>query len=108
MWMDVRVCGPLYSYEWYPDGKLEIKNLGYVQYPGWLKMWFGGNAAGWHTIQYNCNSWSNYIYVYVYAPSCYQPCNPDHGSTAPCSPTYEPGCNPGACDQNMESAPYWQ
>ena len=68
MWMDVRGRGPLYSYEWYPNGRLETKTLAYVQYPGWQKMWFNGDAPGWHTLQYYCNGWSNYIYVYVYGP----------------------------------------
>ena len=80
MWMDIRGWGPLYSYEWYPNGRLETKTLAYVQYPGWQKMWFNGDAPGWHTLQYYCNGWSNYIYVYVNGPPYYPP-------------TPEPGCN---------------
>ncbi len=66
MWMDVRGSGPLYSYEWYPDGRLATQYMAYIPYPGWQKMWFNGDAPGWHTLQYYCNGWSNYIYVYVY------------------------------------------
>ena len=80
MWMDVRGWGPLYMYEWYPDGRLVTDYPAYVQYPGWQKMWFNGDAPGWHTLQYYCNGWSNYIYVYVNEPPCYPP-------------TPEPGCN---------------
>ena len=66
MWMDVRGRGPLYSYEWYPNGRLDTRFLAYLQYPGWQKMWFIGDATGWHILQYYCNGWSNYIYIYVY------------------------------------------
>lgn len=66
MWLDVRGSGPLYSYEWYPNGRLVSQQLAYVSYPGWQKMWFYGDAPGWHTLQYYCNGWSNYVYAYVY------------------------------------------
>ena len=66
MWLDINGYGPLYSYEWYPNGKLVSQYLANVPYPSWLKMWFYGDAAGWHTLQYYCNGWSNYAYIYVY------------------------------------------
>jgi len=66
MWLDVKGYGPLYSYEWYPNGKLVSQYLANVPYPSWQKMWFNGDATGWHTLQYYCNGWSNYVYVYVY------------------------------------------
>jgi hypothetical protein len=66
MWLDVRSYGPLYTYEWYPNGKLVSNYIGNLPYPSWQKMWFYGDAPGWHTLQYYCNGWSNYIYVYVY------------------------------------------
>ena len=67
MWLDVKGYGPLYSYEWYPNGNLVSQYLANVPYPSWQKMWFYGDATGWHTLQYYCNGWSNYVYVYVYA-----------------------------------------
>jgi Chaperone of endosialidase len=66
MWLDVKGYGPIYSYEWYPNGKLVSQYLSNIAYPSWQKMWFYGDASGWHTLQYYCNGWSNYIYVYVY------------------------------------------
>ena len=96
MWLDVSGTGPLYMYEWYPNGKLVSKYLASIRYPGWQKMWFNGDAAGWHILQYYCNGWSNYIYVYVYGSSY----NPPYDSgyyPQPTYPTYpqtpEPGCN---------------
>ncbi len=95
MWMDVSGYGPLYSYEWYPDGRLVTQYLAYVPYPGWQKMWFNGDAPGWHTLQYYCNGWSNYIYVYVYGSSYYpQPSPSPYPPTPnPYPPTPSPGCN---------------
>ena len=96
MWLDVRGTGPLYMYEWYPSGRLVSKYLASIRYPGWQKMWFNGDAAGWHILQYYCNGWSNYIYVYVYGS--YYPLYYDSGYyPQPTYPTYpqtpEPGCN---------------
>ena len=93
MWMDVRGWGPLYMYEWYPDGRLVTDYPAYVQYPGWQKMWFNGDAPGWHTLQYYCNGWSNYIYVYVYGQPYYPPYNPGYYPPSPSPPNPEPGCN---------------
>lgn len=95
MWMDVRGSGPLYSYEWYPDGRLVTQYMAYIPYPGWQKMWFNGDAPGWHTLQYYCSGWSNYIYVYVYGSSYYpQPGpSPYPPTPSPYPPYPGPGCN---------------
>ncbi len=96
MWLDVRGSGPLYMYEWYPNGRLVSNYLAYIRYPGWQKMWFNGDAAGWHILQYYCNGWSNYIYVYVYGSSNYPPYGQGY-YPQPSYPTYPqtptPGCN---------------
>ncbi len=96
MWLDIRGYGPLYGYEWYPDGKLVTQYLANIPYPSWQKMWFYGDAPGWHTLQYYCNGWSNYIYVYVYGSSSYPPYNPGSYPPSPYPPysaTPEPGCS---------------
>ncbi len=102
MWLDVRGTGPLYMYEWYPDGRLVTKYLASIRYPGWQKMWFNGDATGWHILQYYCNGWSNYIYVYVYGS--YYPPYYDSGyypqPTYPTYPTYPPTPEPG-CDAQI-------
>lgn len=90
MWMDVKGWGPLYTYEWYPDGKLVTDYPAYVQYPGWQKMWFNGDAPGWHTLQYYCNGWSNYIYIYVYEQPYYPPYKPYYPRYGPYYPPYWP------------------
>jgi hypothetical protein len=99
MWMDVRGSGPLYVYEWYPDGRLVSSYLAYIPYPGWQKMWFYGDAVGWHTLQYYCNGWSNYIYVYVQGTTGYPVPGPSPyppASTLPYPPTpYPPGSGSG-------------
>lgn len=69
MWLDIIGSGPLYVYEWYPNGRLVSQYIANIPYPSWKKMWFYGDATGWHTLQYYCNGWSNYIYVYVYSTS---------------------------------------
>jgi hypothetical protein len=81
MWLDIRGYGPLYMYEWYPNGRLVSSYMSNIPYPSWKKMWFYGDATGWHTLQYYCNGWSNYIYVYVY------------GGTAPSPQPPAPSCN---------------
>ena len=65
MWLQISSSGPLWIYEWYPNGELSVKYLGYSS-AGWNKKWFNGDVPGWHILQYYCNGWSNYIYVYVY------------------------------------------
>jgi hypothetical protein len=101
MWMDVRSSGPLYVYEWYPDGRLVSSYLAYISYPGWQKMWFYGDAVGWHTLQYYCNGWSNYIYVYVQGttgypvpgPSPYPPISTPPYPSTPYPPGSGSGCS---------------
>jgi len=103
MWMDVRGTGPLYVYEWYPDGRLVSSYLAYISYPGWQKMWFYGDAVGWHTLQYYCNGWSNYIYVSVQGTagpsSPYPPAPTSPYPPVPTSP-YPPGTGSG-CNANV-------
>lgn len=97
MWLDVSGTGPLYMYEWYPNGRLVSKYMASIRYPGWQKMWFNGDAAGWHILQYYCNGWSNYIYVYVYGSSYYPPYYDSGYYPQPTYPTFpqtpEPECN---------------
>jgi hypothetical protein len=101
MWLNVVGSGPLYSYEWYPSGRLVSQYLSNVRYPGWQKMWFYGDAAGWHTLQYYCSGWSNYIYVYVYGSPYYPGPSPTPSPPSPYPPTPypptpyppTPGCN---------------
>ncbi len=73
LWMDISGSGNIWFYEWYPppSGNLVTKYAGYVYYPGWYKRWFFADVPGWHILQYYCNGWSNYAYVYVYGPSGY-------------------------------------
>lgn len=65
MWLQITSPGPVWFYEWYPSGELRVKYLGYSS-AGWNKKWFNGDIPGWHILQYHCNGWSNYIYIYVY------------------------------------------
>jgi hypothetical protein len=93
LWLNVQGTGPLYSYEWYPSGRLVSQYLTNIRNPSWQKMWFNGDATGWHTLQYYCGGWSNYIYVYVYGSSGPTP-TPTPPSPYPPAP-YPPstGCN---------------
>jgi hypothetical protein len=65
IWVQNSGSGPLWLYEWYPDGHLEVDGLGATS-PGWYRWWFYADSSGWHILQYYCSGWSNYIYVYVY------------------------------------------
>lgn len=65
MWLQIPYSGPVWFYEWYPNGELRVKYLGYSS-AGWNKKWFNGDVPGWHILQYYCNGWSNYVYIYVY------------------------------------------
>jgi len=65
MWLQISSSGPVWFYEWYPSGELRVKYLGYSS-AGWNKKWFYGDVPGWHILQYYCNGWSNYIYIYVF------------------------------------------
>ncbi|HSD58165.1 MAG TPA: hypothetical protein VLB04_08280, partial [Methanotrichaceae archaeon] len=106
MWLDVRGSGPLYSYEWYPDGRLVTQYLAYVPYPSWQKMWFNGDAPGWHTLQYYCNGWSNYIYVYVYGTSYYPQPSPSPYPPEPYPPYPTPSPGPGCNAQIIINSDY--
>jgi hypothetical protein len=91
LWLNVQGTGQLYSYEWYPSGRLVSQYLTNIRYPGWQKMWFNGDAPGWHTLQYYCNGWSNYIYIYVYGSYSPTPTPPSPYPPSPYPPS--PGCN---------------
>jgi hypothetical protein len=65
MWLKTSSSSPIWFYEWYPDGRLDVNYLGF-SYPGWQKRWFYGDAPGWHVLQYYSAGWSNYVYIYVY------------------------------------------
>ena len=81
LWMKTSGPGSIWFYEWYPNGRLVTKYAGNVYYPGWYKRWFYADVPGWHILQYYCNGWSNYAYIYVYGsypttsypPTSYQP-----------------------------------
>jgi len=100
MWLDVKGYGPLYTYEWYSTGKLVSQYMSNIAYPSWQKMWFYGDAPGWHTLQYYCNGWSNYIYVYVYGTSPYPmttsyPYSYSYYSYSGSTPSAQPPSPPG-------------
>ncbi len=71
LWMQTSNSGSIWFYEWYPNGMLDTTFAGYVYSPGWYKRWFFADVPGWHILQYYCNGWSNYAYIYVYGPSGY-------------------------------------
>lgn len=66
LWLQTSRSGSAWFYEWYPSGYLDVNYAGYINYPGWYKRWFFADVPGWHILQYYCNGWSNYAYVYVY------------------------------------------
>lgn len=63
--LDIRTNGPLYLYEWYPNGELSTQFMGNIANSGLQSLKFYGDLSGFHVLQYYCNGWSNYIYVYV-------------------------------------------
>ena len=65
MWLQTSGSGPIWFYEWYPNGRLSVNYLG-IASAGWQKKWFNGDTPGWHILQYYSQGWSNYIYIYVY------------------------------------------
>ena len=70
LWMEIEDPGDpgnVWLYEWYQDGHLETDYVGQAYSPGWFKIWFFPNIPGWHTLQFYCNGWSNYVYIYVYS-----------------------------------------
>jgi len=76
LWMQVSGRGNIWFYEWYPTGSLETNYAGNVYYPGWYKRWFFADVPGWHILQFYCNGWSNYAYIYVSGPSYWVSPNP--------------------------------
>jgi hypothetical protein len=50
---------------------LDTNYAGNVYSSSWYKRWFFADVPGWHILQYYCNGWSNYIYIYVNGPSGY-------------------------------------
>jgi hypothetical protein len=66
MWLQTSSSGPIWFYEWYPNGRLSVNYLGYSS-AEWQKKWFNGDTPGWHILQYYSQGWSNYIYIYVYS-----------------------------------------
>ena len=69
LWMQISGRGNIWFYEWYPSGSLVTNYAGNVYSPGWYKRWFYADVPGWHILQYYCNGWSNYAYIYVNGPS---------------------------------------
>jgi len=72
LWSKVSRPGVYWSFEWTACSSgpsyycpPEVKNFGYKS-TGWYQTWFKGNNPGWHILSYNCNDWSNYIYIYVW------------------------------------------
>jgi hypothetical protein len=72
LWSKVSRPGAYWSFEWTACSSgpsyycpPEVKNFGYKS-TGWYQTWFKGNNPGWHILSYNCNDWSNYIYIYVW------------------------------------------
>lgn len=76
LWMQISGRGSIWFYEWYPNGALDTNYAGNVYYPGWYKRWFFGDVPGWHILQFYCNGWSNYAYIYVSGPSHWVSPNP--------------------------------
>jgi hypothetical protein len=71
LWLKISTNGNIWLYEWYPTGMLDTQYAGYIYYPGWYKKWFLADTPGWHILQYYCNGWSNYAYIYVNGPGGY-------------------------------------
>ncbi|HEX7444858.1 MAG TPA: hypothetical protein VF300_00565 [Methanothrix sp.] len=72
LWSKISQPGTYWSYEWTAcpssHGNYcapEAKNFGYKR-AGWYQTWFKGNEPGWHILSYQCNDWSNYVYIYVW------------------------------------------
>lgn len=72
LWSKISRPGVYWSYEWNMCARThgnycapEVKNFGYKS-TGWYQTWFKGNKPGWHILIYQCNDWSNYVYIYVW------------------------------------------
>lgn len=74
LWSKIKRPGMYWSFEWPPckSGhycKPEVKSLGYKK-EGWYPTWFKSSTPGWHLLCYQCNDWSNYVYIYVWPFDC--------------------------------------
>jgi len=74
LWSNIKRPGMYWSFEWPPckSGYYcspEVKSLGYKK-EGWYTTWFKSNTSGWHLLCYQCNDWSNYVYIYVWPFDC--------------------------------------
>jgi hypothetical protein len=69
MWCNVASSNNFYTYEWYPgQWTPSVRWWSWVQ-SGTKKVWFSGDVPGWHILCYNCQDFSNYIYIYVWPSS---------------------------------------
>jgi hypothetical protein len=87
MWLQTSSSGPLWFYEWYPNGRLSVNYLG-ISSAGWQKKWFNGDTPGWHILQYYSRGWSNYIYIYVYGGSGYLASSKPYSGAVTPKPSY--------------------
>ncbi len=87
MWLQTSSSGPLWFYEWYPNGQLSVNYLG-IASAGWQKKWFNGDTPGWHILQYYSHGWSNYIYIYVYGGSGYLASQGPYSGAVTSNPSY--------------------
>lgn len=74
LWSKVTRPGMYWSFEWPPckSGYYcspEVKSFGYKN-EGWYTTWFKSSTSGWHLLCYQCNDWSNYVYIYVWPFEC--------------------------------------
>jgi hypothetical protein len=74
LWSKIKRPGMYWSFEWPPcrSGHYctpEVKSLGYKK-EGWYPTWFKSSTPGWHLLCYQCNDWSNYVYIYVWPFDC--------------------------------------
>jgi hypothetical protein len=74
LWSKIKRPGMYWSFEWPPckSGYYcapEVKSLGYKK-EGWYTTWFKSSTPGWHLLCYQCNDWSNYVYIYVWPFDC--------------------------------------
>ncbi|HPJ30476.1 MAG TPA: hypothetical protein PLZ42_03695 [Methanothrix sp.] len=74
LWSKISRPGMYWSFEWPPckSGcycQPEVKSLGYKK-EGWYPTWFKSSTPGWHLLCYQCNDWSNYVYIYVWPFDC--------------------------------------
>ena len=74
LWSKITRPGMYWSFEWPPckSGYYcapEVKSLGYKK-EGWYTTWFKSSTSGWHLLCYQCNDWSNYVYIYVWPFDC--------------------------------------